>query len=358
MKRMFLYDRWYVAAFASDVTPGKTVARRICNTAVVFYRTESGRVAALEDRCIHRGVPLSYGGGECEGEIIRCPYHGIEFGPDGACVKVPGDTRIPPGAQLLTFPVVEKDKLIWIWMGEASEADPSLIIDHPHHSDPKWRFGQLMLEMDCDWELVNDNLLDLTHLGLIHRNTIGGNLDQHANAIMKTQKVGDEGVLVTRWLPESDPPPHYTAGGNFAGKIDRWQEIDWTPGIVRLWSGGTNAGTGAYEGVREGGVQIMGLHMITPSTAKSCYYHFTHSYNFKLDDDRLFEVLQASALQTTTEDQIVLAAQQQRLDETPDRPLIDVQADAAGLQGRRIIKRMLAQEAAKRAERARATAAE
>jgi phenylpropionate dioxygenase-like ring-hydroxylating dioxygenase large terminal subunit len=75
---MLLEDNWYVGAWSAELEPSAMVARRICNQALVLFRTETGAVAALEDRCIHRGMPLSQGG-ECEGQIIRCPYHGLEF---------------------------------------------------------------------------------------------------------------------------------------------------------------------------------------------------------------------------------------------------------------------------------------
>lgn len=81
---------WYVAAYGDDLKQ-QPLARRICNKPVVLYRTASGKAVALEDRCSHRAMPLSQG--ECDGEIIRCTYHGLEFGPGGACTKIPGRTE-------------------------------------------------------------------------------------------------------------------------------------------------------------------------------------------------------------------------------------------------------------------------
>ncbi len=101
---MFLRDNWYVAAFGADVA-AKPVARRICGRPVVLFRTAGGEAVALEDRCIHRGMPLSLGG-ECEGDIIRCPYHGLEFGKTGRCVKIPGQAAVPDGAAVLDYPLV------------------------------------------------------------------------------------------------------------------------------------------------------------------------------------------------------------------------------------------------------------
>jgi vanillate O-demethylase monooxygenase subunit len=195
----------------------------------------------------------------------------------------------------------------------------------------------VFLEIAADWELLNDNLLDLTHLGLVHRKTIGGDPDAHSNAQMRTART-EKGVRVTRWLPDSAPPPHYLQAKDFKGNIDRWQEIDFIPGLIRIWSGGTDAGTGAFEGRREGGVQFMGMHAVTPATETSCYYHFSQARNFALDDHGLQAKLHQGAYDTLLEDKAIIEAQQRRRLETPDRPFIDVRGDAGGLQARRIIR--------------------
>lgn len=334
---MFSFNNWYVAAFAATLGE-KPLARTVCGKPVVLFRRPDGAAVALEDRCIHRGAPLSLG--ECERGIIRCPYHGLEFDASGRCVAIPGQARVPEGAAILSYRLVEKDALLWIWVGDEAKADPNLIPAHPQHTDPKWAWTPIFLEIAADWELLNDNLLDLTHLGFIHRATIGGNPEAHSNAITRTTKT-ERGVLVTRWLPNSTPPPHYLQTGQVAGNIDRWQEIDFIPGFIRLWSGGTNAGTGAYEGRREGGVQFMGLHAITPARDRQCYYHFTQSRNFAIGNTELEARLHQGAFATLLEDKVIIEAQQARQLETPDRPFLDIHSDAGGLQARRIIRRSI-----------------
>lgn len=340
---MFILNNWYVAAFANSVTT-KPCTRTICGKPVVLFRTAAGRPIALEDRCIHRGVPLSFGG-ECEGDIIRCPYHGLEFDGSGKCTRIPGQDRVPETARILSYKVVEKDAVLWIWVGDQAQADPQDIPSHSQHTDAEWAWTPIFLEVAADWQLLNDNLLDLTHLGFVHRKTIGGNPEAHSNAVMRTTKT-ERGVRVIRWLANSTPPPHYLQTGKVSGNIDRWQEIDFIPGLIRLWSGGTDAGTGAYEGKREGGVQFMGFHGITPSTEHSCYYHFSQARNFALDNGELEVRLHQGAFDTLMEDKTILEAQQARLLQTPGRPLLDIQSDAGGLQARRVIRRKLEEESA------------
>jgi phenylpropionate dioxygenase-like ring-hydroxylating dioxygenase large terminal subunit len=252
-------------------------------------------------------------------------------------VKIPGQPQIPVGARILSYPLIERDALLWIWVGDQVKADPALISAHPQHRDPKWAWTPIFLEISADWQLLNDNLLDLTHLGFVHRKTIGGNPEAHSNAVMRTTRI-EGGVRVIRWLPNSAPPPHYLQTGNVTGNIDRWQEIDFVPGLIRIWSGGTDAGTGAYEGRREGGVQFMGMHAVTPATATRCYYHFTQARNFGLDNPELEARLHQGGLDTLLEDKAIIEAQQARRAETPDRPFLDIHSDSGGLQARRIVR--------------------
>ena len=182
-----------------------------------MFRTSVGAVA-IEDRCLHRGMPLSVGG-RVENEGIQCPYHGMEFDATGACRKIPGQEHIPAGARLRSFPLVERDGTLWIWPGDPNAADPAAIPAYPQHAADGYAFRKTMLTMHCNWEFLNDNLLDLTHLGYVHARTIGGDPDAHSTAIMNSEK-SDRSVRVTRHLPASEPPPSYRLCHDFAGKVD------------------------------------------------------------------------------------------------------------------------------------------
>jgi len=114
---MFLRNYWYVAA--ADTEVGRTpFARTILGEPVVFYRTEQGVAVALEDRCAHRHLPLSMG--KLVGDELQCHYHGLRFGTDGRCTRIPGQEQIPRAAKVKTYPVVERYHWIWIWMGDAA----------------------------------------------------------------------------------------------------------------------------------------------------------------------------------------------------------------------------------------------
>jgi len=340
---MFILNNWYVAAFGHDVPSLRSVARRICDQPIVLFRTASGTPVALEDRCSHRAMPLSLNG-HCEGETIRCPYHGLTFGPAGECVKIPSQTQMPKAASIRSYPLVEKDGALWIWMGKAELANPDTIPDYPFHTDPDYRWGSFMVEFEASWLLVLDNLCDMTHISFVH-SAVNGDTEAHLTAALRVSPHGRTGVTVERRLPNCNPPPTYVQLGGFAGKVDRWQEFTVTTNLARFWTGATEAGTGAFEGKRSHGINIRSYHAITPKTETSCYYHHASARNFGTDNPELTAKLLASARQTIDiEDRPVIEAQQQRILDDRTRPYIDLQADAAGLQLRRIIERMMKDE--------------
>lgn len=78
----------------------------------VLFRNDGGQVGALEDCCCHRAAPLSMG--ELAGEYLACGYHGLKFDVNGRCVEVPGQTEVPAGAKVRSYPVHEKNSVVWI----------------------------------------------------------------------------------------------------------------------------------------------------------------------------------------------------------------------------------------------------
>ena len=113
----YLRNAWYVAAWSDDLREGRLLSRTVLKEPVVLYRKADGHVAALHDRCPHRFAPLHMGK-VVYGERIQCPYHGLEFDAAGVCAHNPHGQSIPSRLRVRSFPVTEKHKAIWIWMGE------------------------------------------------------------------------------------------------------------------------------------------------------------------------------------------------------------------------------------------------
>jgi phenylpropionate dioxygenase-like ring-hydroxylating dioxygenase large terminal subunit len=209
---MFVRNAWYIAAWSDEVAQ-VPLGRRILDEPVVLFRDSSGAIAALQDRCCHRGAPLSLG--EVVPRGIQCGYHGLVFDSAGQCVLVPGGHKVPPGAQVRTYPVVERDAFVWIWMGKPEQADRSLLIDFPYHNDSRnWPHQHTMMHLRSGYLLVLDNLMDLSHLGYVHKGTVGGDATTHVEARMRTMRTPN-GVRFERWMLDSVPPPTYVKAVGF-----------------------------------------------------------------------------------------------------------------------------------------------
>ena len=325
---MFVRNLWYVAAFSSEVETGKCLGRRFLDEPVVLFRTQSGVLSALLDRCSHRAMPLS--AGHVEGEIIRCPYHGLEFGPGGGCSRIPGQERIAPGASVRAYPVHERDGLIWIWMGDPQLADPAQIMGLPEHVDPTWSWRPYYMHIKGNWQLLVDNILDLTHVAYIHAKTIGGSPETHFNADV-TVKTDGQKVTLLRKMPNSVPPKLYVEAGGFKGNVDRWQQVQYQPSsgnVLRVDSGACDVGTGAYEGRRDNGFVLLNVHGVTPETETTTHYLWTICTNAPRESG-VPEVMFDLIYETICEDERVLELQQRRIDDTPDMRFMGIASDGA-----------------------------
>ena len=341
---MFIKNAWYVAAWADEVTD-KPVARRILNEPVVLFRDERGAAAALLDMCCHRGAPLSCGKVVPSG--LECGYHGMVYAGDGACVHIPGQVHIPAKARVKSYPLVEKDALLWVWLGDPAAADPSTIVDYPFHNDmAHWPHKHTLYPIEGSASLMVDNLMDLTHLGYIHVSTIGGYPQSHVDAIMDTQPT-ETGLKFTRWMLDSQAPPTYKkAVPTLADRIDRWQEFEFVaPAVVLQWVGAIDANTGAYDkGKRDGGFSMRIFHGLTPETETTCHYFWSTLNGFAPNDpastQKIFDEVSAAFL----EDQYIVQQQQMRLKELGEDGLINIVADGARVHMRRVLDKMLARE--------------
>jgi phenylpropionate dioxygenase-like ring-hydroxylating dioxygenase large terminal subunit len=233
--------------------------------------------------------------------------------------------------------------MIWVWVGDADKADPAQIASYPYHSDPVWVWSKDCLEVNANWLLLADNLLDLSHLQYVHRKTIGGNPAEDAQAKLSASRDGNR-VFVARWWFDMAAPPFHKAMCSFTGNVDRWQEIDFRPGFIQFYSGATDANTGAYEGKRESGMHIRHLHCITPETETKTRYFFSVAHNFRIEDAALTQRMHQLAVATFMEDQALLEVQQRRIAENPDRALLDTRNDIGTIHARRIVTELSAAE--------------
>lgn len=168
----FLNDAWYVAGWSDEAKAGEMFHRTILEQRIVFFRTTDGSPVALRDRCPHRFVPLHLG--RIRGDVVECCYHGLQFDCTGACVRNPhGDGQIPAAAKVRTYPVVDKHGMLWIWMGESAH-DASTIPDYSMlDTGAGYRTSRGRTLIEANYELMGENLLDLSHVPFLHTGLLG-----------------------------------------------------------------------------------------------------------------------------------------------------------------------------------------
>jgi vanillate O-demethylase monooxygenase subunit len=340
---MFLKNTWYVAGKSEDID-GKPLGRRICNEPIVFYRDGSGRVAALEDFCPHRGAPLSLGFVK-EGQLV-CGYHGLEMGCDGKTVAMPGQ-RVRGFPAIRAYPAAERYGFIWVWPGDADQADEALIPQLEFFDNPAWAYGGGLYHVKADYRLMIDNLMDLTHETYVHANSIGQpEIDESP---CKTTVEGDQ-VVTARYMENIKAPPFWKMAMRANGlpddaDVDRWQICRFSPpSHVMIDVGVALAGRGGFDAPDEAKVYSVVVDFITPETETSMLYFWGMARKFKPQDAALTDSIREGQGKIFSEDLEMLECQQKNLLAHPTRELLKLNIDAGGVQSRRVIDRLLAQE--------------
>ena len=328
----WIKNAWQVAAYASEV--GEAIlSRTYCGVPVVLYRTQAGQAVAMRDRCAHRLVPLSLG--KRVGDELQCGYHGMRFGPDGVCTRIPGQTAIPERARVQTFPVHERYRLIWIWLGEESLADPELIPDLHWMDDDCWSVASSYFHFACNYRLVTDNLLDLSHESYLHRRTIGNTTVDEDIADFRMKVTSDRQRLIRahREMAGVNSPPFFARFLNGVDKINRWQSAIYMPPGIHM----TNVGFYPANAPRADAFCHIVLHLLTPETETSTHYFWAHARNHFLADEEMDKFILAGGALTLGEDQAMLEAQERSLAAEPGAtlPQVGIGIDTAAVRARR-----------------------
>ncbi|GII58698.1 vanillate monooxygenase [Planotetraspora thailandica] len=350
----FARNRWYVAAYTSEVTR-ELLPRTICGEALVFYRTQAGQVVALSDRCVHRRFPLSES--HLDGDNVVCGYHGFTYDTSGTCVAVPGQRRIPRTARVPAFPVVEQDSFVWVWIGDAAEADPAGIPRAPWLDHPDWTAVHGREPLDAPYGLLVDNLLDLSHETYLHGGYIG--TPEVAETPIKTE-VDEERqiVYVSRHMDDAACPPFYANSTGITGRIVRWQDIEYHPPCLYLLHSRV-APVGVLpnaDGSDPGGFHVEVVYAITPETENSTHDFWAVARDFAGDDDGVSDFLRESNRTVVLQDVVALNTLAKVLETERDGyQELSINIDTGGLAARRLIAAQIAQGAG--AEPARAPSA-
>jgi len=338
---------WYVAATSEETGRG-LLARTVLGQPVVIYRLRSGEVAALEDRCPHRSLPFAEG--TLSGDEVVCGYHGMAFGADGRCLRVPSQQNVPYGARARSFPVREEPPFVWIWLGHPATSTLSDPPGLPWLADPAWAtFGETM-RVDANYLLLHENALDLTHFPHVHP-------EYSPAPYLSVPPPLEIAVSETSVSYYRDFPP--------AGLVD------WQAQTTGLPQDREYAQRESGEFVSPG-LHIDRMHILadgdggsydkiltrafTPVNARSTAVFWQVSRNYLTGQPEISEQLRAVHRATLLADKRLLEAMQARADRFGAGEEFNVSADAAALRAQRIIEDMLAAERGWHPVRGRAAA--
>jgi len=331
---MWVCNAWYVAAWNHEIGPGRIAARTIIDQPLVLYRTGAGEIVVLEDRCCHRFAPLSLG--RLEGDDLRCMYHGLKFAPDGRCIEIPGQPQIPRSACVRRYPVEVVGSWVWVWMGDAALADrkaipPSIALD-----DTGYRLRSGRLDYDAHYLLIDDNLLDLSHLSFAHEKTLGLNMPQWADNRPTVTPI-DKGLRMERWLRNHAPSGFMKKLGE---RVDVWNAYDFIfPGVFLQRTVFFPLGT--QDPAAPPLFYRIDEQAVTPMTKRtSRYFYAAGTRTDDLTDDRvdrLFDVTKAAF----HEDKVIIEAQQKMIDLDPGRPMLPTSLDAGPTRFRKMVETMV-----------------
>ena len=332
----FPLNAWYAATWDAELKH-ELLPRTIANIKMVFYRTEAGEAVGLQDACWHRLVPLSMG--KLRGDDVQCAYHGIRYNQRGRCTFMPSQETINPSASVRSFPIVERHRFVWVWPGDPALADPALVPDLHWNHDPAWAADGKTIHANCDYRLIVDNLMDLTHETFIHASSIGN--EAVAEAPFDVTH-GDETTTVTRWMVDIEPPPFWAKQLGKPGNVDRWQIIQFqAPCTVAIDVGVAPTGTGAPEGDRSQGVSMVVINTITPATDKTCHYFWANVRDYRIGEQRVTTEIRDAITRVFREDEILVEAQQQAIDDNPDHQFYNLTIDAGAMWARRQIDQLI-----------------
>jgi len=337
MAKSFVRNCWYVAAWSHEVGEDVLFSRTILGEPILLYRTADGSAVALADRCAHRHAPLSIG--RKEGDCVRCMYHGLKYDQLGRCVEIPGQIAVPARLQVKRYPLAERGRWIFVWMGQPDKVDTALLPDVSALHHPDWRMKPGYMHYNANYLVISDNLLDFSHLSYVHETTLGGT--QTIAETRPTIEKISRGVRVTRRVANTVPAPYQVQFGKFTGPVDRYWLYDYlVPGILLMDSGVTSSGR-ADSGTS---LKFRSCQALTPESEKATHYFFMQAHSFALGDESVTELLYQSVVGAFNEDRRMIEAQQQVIDLGSADDMVVLPFDLGLIQFRRTIEDLIKSE--------------
>lgn len=335
----FLRNAWYAAGFADELQEG-VISRTILDEPVLIFKGADGAPIALADRCAHRFAPLSRG--KIEGETVQCPYHGLVFGKDGACVRNPlGKGAITSAMSVPAYLSAIQNGIVWIWMGDKDKGRATPPPAYAFLDSHDFTVIKGYLHVEAHYELVTDNLLDLSHAEYLH--PFIAPPGSYANVKYKAEEKNGA-VVAYHSMPDAPTTPLFRLlMDEKVERIDGRAHMHWqAPANMMLDTGAVPVGHPDAASA-----STPQTHLLTPETENSTHYFWTFARDRMRNDASISDMLYEGISNAFThEDEPMIRAIHQRM---RGKSLFELSPallpmDEAAVRARRILARRIAEE--------------
>ncbi|WP_226015882.1 aromatic ring-hydroxylating dioxygenase subunit alpha [Novosphingobium sp. FKTRR1] len=333
----YLRNCWYVAGWADDLAQAP-VARVFLEEPVALFRDAAGVAHAVEGRCPHRFAPLGLGA-VVDGALM-CPYHGLRFDGTGACVQNPHPGGQLPERRLRVYPLLERHALLWIWMGEADQADPALIPDFGWLTDPRWEAVRGATLAEGHYELYSDNILDLSHANFVHPALVANAFTQGERRFWQ-----EGGRVHVEYIRHDDFLSEGIGAmlGRSGVKQDFHGEVVWhAPAVLYFDFRAGPPGT-----PRQDCTLLPSLHAFTPETPDTTHYVWATARDFAVGNAEASSAMHAALEYAFVNEDMPLIRDSHRLmrgHQFKDLHPLVLHGDGGGIRARRQLQRLIERE--------------
>ena len=165
------YKGWYSLGRSDELKSGEIKEMTIFDQKIIYYRGKSGKVYAVESKCLHLGANL--GQGKIVNDYVQCPFHGWKYDGDGNLCKNTqvieydplNDTSVEVNCKLKSYPICEIDDRILLWFGpnEAEWIVPTILSDN----NIEYR-GTSNINVNASIVDIVNNGVDTLHFKYVH----------------------------------------------------------------------------------------------------------------------------------------------------------------------------------------------
>lgn len=224
-----LRDHWYIACTSAQLKQDQVRAVKMFGRGLAVFRQSNGKPAALIDQCVHRGARLS--AGTVKQGCVTCPYHGWSYHGSGQVVHIPSVDGVTPPKQphafkQKSFPVVEQDGVIWVYLGDGDHTTQP-VFKMPFYDRSDFMSYYMIGIYNGNLSAIAQINMDVSHTVFVHgklfRTNAGKKLESsitvHPTSVEVTYHNCNEGLGPIPWLTNPTRQPLLHTDRYFAPNI-------------------------------------------------------------------------------------------------------------------------------------------